>query len=509
MNDSDSDDCETVNLRKENEKLKRELKASTLHLATLAHKEYQVPDGSIREDYQKICRAFETWIDYASSDEASDFKTKFRDAIKSEEKTYTLRGIGIEYQPPAALDPKLDFLKSSDMLHYLILSLLIGKYVFYAILKRQYPVGVTESQEDTLLGIEKEMVRMGKAKSKISQWKADSLTALCASREYKDEQSKLLSRLQNALEKDLSFWFDFGPSSRSKSRLRTEILEPSVKLHLEMQCSTQNYEFVDETYFQSRRSSSNGEYSLDLVKDISTWKTITSDGTEDVFQCVYPGLVVHSMETEDVSELAGPIMAVYRKSFGPHAKRSTASSSVKSSSRGDNLLKETREPKQQKTSTSALSSFANSLFRGSGRKLGDDRQPPEQSIWRRRTSRDTGSKHLEYPSLSYDETMSYKNSSQPVQDWSAHGSSNKYTRTLTAELYAKDEIISQPEDSKAIEYTATPQQPYGYYHGRPNVPDGTNYNPDPFGDSLHCDTIDIRLGFDEVETSEEHRNIGG
>ncbi|KAF7950310.1 hypothetical protein EAE96_007597 [Botrytis aclada] len=472
MNDSDSDDYETVNLRNENEQLKRELKASTLHLATLAHKEYQVPDGSIREDYQKICRAFETWIDYASSDEPGDFKTKFRDALKSEEKTYTLRAIGIVYQPPAASDPKLDCLKSSDMLHYLILSLLIGKYVFYGILKRQYPLGLTESQEDTLLSIEKEMVRMGKARSKISQWKADSLTALCASREYKDELSKLLSSLQNALEKELSFWFDFGPSSRSKSRLRTEILEPSVKLHLEMQCSTQDYEFVDETYFQSRRSSSNGEYSRDLVKEISTWKTITSDGTEDVFQCVYPGLLVHSIDTEDVSELIGPIMAVYKKSLGPQAKRSTASSSVRSSSRGDTLLKETRESKQQRTTTGALSNFANSLFRSGGRKLGEDRQSSEQSTCRRRGSRDTGSKYLQYPSLSYNESMSYTQFSQPVQEWSTRGSPTEYTRTLTAERYAEDEIISQPDDSKAIEYTATSQQPYGYYQGRPSVSDG-------------------------------------
>ncbi|TGO47897.1 hypothetical protein BCON_0259g00060 [Botryotinia convoluta] len=469
MNDSDSDDSEKANLRKENEELKSELKASTLHLATLAHKEYQVPDGSIREDYQKICRAFETWIDYASSDRPGDFRSKFRDALKSEEKTYALRAIGIEYQPPAALDPKLDYLKSLDMLHYLILSLVIGKYVFYEIFIRQYPVGVTESQEDTLLGIEKEMVKMGKAKSKISQWKADSLTALCASREYKDEQSKEISRLQNDLEEELSFWYDFGDFSRSKARLRSQILEPSVKLHLEMQCSTQSYELFDEPYFQSRGSSSKGEHSQDLVKEISTWRTVTSDGTEDVFQCVYPGLVVHNTETEDASELVGPIMAVYKKNVGQQAKRSTTFSSVKSSSRGDSLLKETREPKQQKTSTSRLSSFAKPWFRVSGRKLGEDRQPPEQSIWRRRGSRDTSSKHFQDPSLSYDESMSHTQFSQPVQDWSVHGSPTKYTRTLTAEPYAQDKIISQPEGSKAVEYTATPQQLHVYYQGRPSV----------------------------------------
>lgn len=167
MTDSDSDDSEITRLRKENGELKRELKASTLHLATLAHKEYQVPDGSIREDYKKICRAFETWIDYASSDGPGDFRSKFRDALKSEERTYALKSIGIEYQPPAASDPKLDYLKSLDMLHYLILSLVIGKYVFYEIFMREYPVGVTESQSDTLLGIEKEMVKMGKGRKLV------------------------------------------------------------------------------------------------------------------------------------------------------------------------------------------------------------------------------------------------------------------------------------------------------------------------------------------------------
>lgn len=307
------------------------------------------------------------------------------------------------------------------------------------------------------------------AKSKISQWKADSLTALCASREYKDEESEEISRLQNDLEEELSFWYDFGDFPRANVRLRSEILDPSVKLHSEMRCSTQIYELFDDPYFQSKGSSSKGEYSQDLVKEISTWRTVTSDGTEDVFHCIYPGLMVHNAETEDMSKLVGPIMAVFKKNVDQQAKRSTTFSSVKSSPRGDNLLKETRELKHQKTLTSRLSSFAKPWFRSRGRKLGDGRQPPEQPMWRRRASRDTGSKHFQHPSLSYNESMSYTQLSQPVQDWSAHGSPSKYTRTLTAKPYVEDEIISQPEDSKAIEYITTPQQPYGYSQGRPSV----------------------------------------
>ncbi|KAF7890797.1 uncharacterized protein EAF01_010606 [Botrytis porri] len=484
MNDSDSDDSENANLKKENEELRRELKASTLHLATLAHKEYQVPDGSIREDYQKICRAFETWIDYASSNESGDFRSDFRDALQSEEKTHALRAIGIEYQPPAASDPKLDYLKSLDMLHYFILSLLIGKYVFNEILRRKYPVGVTESQEDTLLGIEKEMIKMGKAKSKISQWKADSLTALCASREYKDEQSKEISHLQNDLEEEMSFWCDFGDSSRSKARLRSEILEPAVKLHLEMQCSTQSYEIFDEP----RRSSSKGEYSQDLVKEISTWKTMTSDGTEDVFQCVYPGVMVQSMETEDESVLVEPIMAVYKKNFWPQAKRSTTSSSMKSSSRVDNSMKGPRNSKHQKISTSAsknlIGYFRNPFTGSSGRKSGDDRQSPERKSPRRRrslessssrpnrrASRDTSSKQVQIISSGHDQTISYQDLSQPLQDWkmAVHGSSTTYTRVLTANPHENNEYFVEVEPEEM--YTASPEQSSVAYYGRASVPD--------------------------------------
>ncbi|TGO69499.1 hypothetical protein BOTNAR_0010g00360 [Botryotinia narcissicola] len=485
MTDSDSDDSEITRLGKENEELKRELKASTLHLATLAHKEYHIPDGSIREDYQKICRAFETWIDYASFDEPGDFRNKFRDALKYEEKTYRLRAIGIKYQSPAASDPKLEYLQSLGMLHYLIMSLIIGKNVFYGILGRKYPIGVTKSQEDTLLSIEKEMVKMGKEKSKISQWKADSLTALCASREYKDEESKEISRLQNALEEESSFWYDFGDSPRSKARLRREILESSVKLHLEMQCSIHNYEIFNELM----RGSSKGEHSQDLVKEISTWKTMTSDGTEDVVQCVYPGVMVHNMENEDESVLVEPIMAVYKKHFGPQAKRSTTSSSVKSSSRADSPMKEPRNFKHQKISNSAskkiISYVRNSFAGSSGRKSGDDQQSPERKSPRRRrslessssrpnrrVSRDTSSKQVQFVSSGYDQTISYPDFSQPSQDWkmAVHGSSTTYARILTADPHENDECIVKVE-AEEMEYTASPEQSSVSYYGRAIVPD--------------------------------------
>lgn len=155
-------DSEIINLRRENDELRKKFKASTLHLAELAHKEYQVPDRSIGEDYQKPCRAIESWIDYASSDEPADFRNRFKEALKTEEKTHKLRDIGFEYQRPAASDKVLDWMKNLDMLHYYILSLTIGKCVFSDILMKRYPIGTTEPQQAVFSSIEQEMIRVGK-----------------------------------------------------------------------------------------------------------------------------------------------------------------------------------------------------------------------------------------------------------------------------------------------------------------------------------------------------------
>ncbi|KAF7861931.1 hypothetical protein EAF04_007812 [Stromatinia cepivora] len=496
MNDSDSDDSvdlkeKNEKLRKENEELRKDLKESTLQLAALAHKEYQVPEGSIREDYQKICRAIETWIDYA---EPGDFRNRFKEALKTEEKSHKLGGIGIDYQHFAASDPKLDFLKSLDMLPYFILSLIIGKYVFLEVLMKPYPIGVTEPQQAMFLSIEKEMSRIGKAKSKINQWRSDTLTALCATRSYKDKQADQLCRIQDALEKDLSFWYENSGSARSKARLRTEILEPSIKLHLEMQCSTQRYELIDERDVQFEPSSSEGQYLPYEVKEITTWKTMASDGTEESLQCLYPGLVVYDMEAVEKSELVEPIMAVFKRDTLPQARRSETSSSSKSfSQRAESAAKDTRDYKHQKTAAGASSkgiggSFFNkaTAWVESSLKSGDNRQSPERTSRRRRSpepsssrpnrraSLDTSSKEFQYTPSSYDQTMSYPQPSQPIQDWpaSVHASPTTYTRKLTAEPHEEGKIIVETQYGK-MAYTSSPGQPSGYYYGRPSVPDGT------------------------------------
>jgi len=203
--------------------------------------------------------------------------------------------------------------------------------------------------------------------------------------------------------------------------------------------------------------------------------------------------VVCNFETGEELELVGPVMAVYKRSVSPQAKRSTTSSSVKSSSqRADSQMKETRDAKYQKTTPSASKSIggyvlnaANAVF-GSGRKPGDDRRSPERTSPRnrrspepstsrpsRRASRDTGSKQIQYPSLGYDydQTTSYPQSVQPTQDWQIQASPSTYTRSFTTGPYG-DEITVEVAEPEEIEHPPSPERPVDYYHGRPNVSDG-------------------------------------
>jgi hypothetical protein len=78
MNDHD----EILRLKEENVRLKKELHGYEVHMASLCHKGYQVPDGEIKDEYQRIYKAIERWIRYALHDEpAANFGETFQDAI--------------------------------------------------------------------------------------------------------------------------------------------------------------------------------------------------------------------------------------------------------------------------------------------------------------------------------------------------------------------------------------------------------------------------------------------
>ncbi|KAG9237960.1 hypothetical protein BJ875DRAFT_480770 [Amylocarpus encephaloides] len=449
----DSDEIET--LKSENEALKCALKEATLQLAALAHKEYQVPDGSIRDDYEKRCRAIEIWIDYACSDQPNDFRNKYREALKNEDKTHRLETLGIGLQGPATSDPTLEWRKKLDTLHYYILSLTIGRYVFQEILMRPYPVGTTPSQESAFLSIEKEMLKMGKTKSKKNQWRSDTLRALCSSKSFHSRHQYELSRLWEPLQGDLTYWLKSGCLSKHKARLQREIFAPAVKLHREILFSTQQYEF---NFITTRDLQFVPKVGLEeaipyIGKDITTWKTMTDEFTYTNFQCIYPSLAAYDMEAENKSELVKPVVAVYKHNFPPVAKLSTASSASSSPQRTDSPLKESREYKLHKT-TSTFRNTGNSWFewasRGS-RKAGDSRRSPESAS--RRAIRDSKSTQSRNRHMSQDQSINHPPPNQTPQNQEPQASSYKYSHPPTGETQQYEDItVEEPEEMQNSTY---------------------------------------------------------
>ncbi|KAI9650817.1 hypothetical protein NHQ30_000850 [Ciborinia camelliae] len=510
-------DSEMMNLAKENERLRKELKEAKQLVAALAHKEYQVPDGSIKEDYQKLCQAIEKWVDYASSKELGDFKNRFGEALNIEAETHMLREIGIQCRLPAALDPRMHWLGRLDMLHYFILSLTIVKHIFCEIFTKQYPIGVTESQRATFLRIEKEMSRMGKEKSKISQWRLETLTAICASRSYKDEQKRQLSRIQNDLEKELSFWYKNSSSPGSKAQLQTDIIDPAVKLHQDMQCSTKKYDFSDRRDAQSKPSSGNEQYLPDIVKEITTWKTMTSDGTDVFFQVLYPGIEMFDLETEKKSELVGPIMTVYKRGLGiemydlkteeekpelvepimavyetgdpPQAGPSATSSSAKSPSRAKGSIKETRDSKHRKTGNSepkGINYFILNLItkQGSREKSGNDRNFSERTTPRGR---------------SYSESSSSRTSRRASHDTSSNQTQNppsksRHSTTRISSL-RPSRHTSRATNLNQVQY---PSQSYDRTMGNTQLSPSTQNGPGDASPSTYTHTFTAGPHSDEI-----------
>ncbi|KAL1962683.1 hypothetical protein VTN77DRAFT_9317 [Rasamsonia byssochlamydoides] len=360
-------------LREENQRLRSELYECTLRLAELSHRDFQVPDGAVRDDYQKICQAIETWIDYASRDEDGDFQDIYRDALDREQRTHKLRHLGLDPERRAASDPKLKELKNLETVHYFILSLVIGRHIF-DLLQQPYPVGMTKEQRAMLEDIEAEMLRMGKAPSRVYQWKSETLTALCASESFKKRKEEEVSVLWHELKDELSGWLSGGDTfSKHKDRLRQEVLESAVHLHQAMRCSIQQYmvSWRPEDGQQADTDSIGETDSAWTSKDLATWRTVTSSNDAGHhFHRLYPGVIRLAMEEgQEKLQLVKPVMVVHKTPGPYHARRWIISSAHSSPVRIDSLTKEPRQTKRHhrsRTSSSVSRSHSQSRSQSQG-----------------------------------------------------------------------------------------------------------------------------------------------
>ncbi|PQE22611.1 hypothetical protein CJF31_00001562 [Rutstroemia sp. NJR-2017a BVV2] len=472
-----------MRLREENRLLRSDLHEAALRLAIAAHKEYQVPDGSIRDDYQKLCSAIETWIDHVSEVSDDAFSEYFRDqyiqAVRREDKNQTLRDLGIDWYRSAHSVTNLNWLKDLDTLHYYILSLTVGKFIFSGILMRQYPVGTTGPQKMIFSSIEAEMLRMGKAKSKKNQWRADTLRALCASEEFQVEQDSQLKALWKNLQGELSLWLRPSDIAKHQNRLEQNIFNPAVKLHMDMQCSAQQYDLIsppaDDQFVSSSRSY---DESHESVKEITNWKTRARNATDVNVLCIYPGIITYNVEAEVESELVKPVMAVLKRStLLPQVRHSTKSPARSSSQGSDASSNDPRDAKAQRFTAGTPKVPATSNYKLVGlrslgspsRRMNDSPRSPEPSRRSRRSSQDTNTSS---PRHEQSQKSSYFTPIQQERQRSASHSGHSYlphhSETQRSRPHGEETII-EGDEAVQTNYRALSPEPIDESFGRPNM----------------------------------------
>jgi hypothetical protein len=317
------------------------------------------------------------------------------------------------------------------------------------------------------------------AKSKKNQWRADTLRALCASEEFQVEQDRRLQDLRKKLQEELSYWLRPVDIAKYQNRLERDIFTPAVKIHMDIQCSAQQYEVISpsagDPFVYSSRSY---DESHESVKEITTWKTRARNATDIDVLCIYPGIKTYVADAEVETELVRPVMAVRKRlNLPPQPRHSTKSSASSSSQRSDSPSNEPRDAKAQKSmaGTPKAPATSNSIF-GSlrsftspSRKWSDSARSPEPSRKNRRPPQDTNATS---PYHEQSQKSSYFSTAQQERQRSVSSSGRPYlshpSETQRSRSYGEETIAEGNETVEPYYRTASPE-PIDQSHGRSNM----------------------------------------
>ena len=169
-------------------------------------------------------------------------------------------------------DPLHEFVRKADISAWgpydcsnlYILSVVIQFILDHFVFKKTYPIAITDEQSLVLIEVEKAMLHTAQApgqagahvspnqqsdkdgpgQERIDLWRSETLkalTALC-------ENGALLEEVSKKICSDLGHIFSpwllgAGPFAKVEERFRQEVLDPAIRLHQDLKCSSYRYEF--------------------------------------------------------------------------------------------------------------------------------------------------------------------------------------------------------------------------------------------------------------------------
>jgi len=312
-------------LKDENDKLRADLEECTSIILARVAKQDQASDASIRDDYIDICTAIEAWIKKITFNSKKDsFKTKYMENLRHLDAGRQIaREIGYTGLNPHELG-------NFDNCDYFILSLIIGHSLHEYIFGRPYPIGITIEQERVMdkvkRGMKSPALNKGILKavlpyrllanigfveqSSIDQWRLDTVSALIAHQDFKEEQVKDTEEVLAMTKEAILPWLpDSGAFVKNESKFRRDILDPAVRVHRAMQTSTYSYKMV----YPELRAGTVPQQMVDelyTLKDFGTWAEVTNNEVKGILSNLYPSIVRFSAGTNTEVELLKPVVLV-------------------------------------------------------------------------------------------------------------------------------------------------------------------------------------------------------
>ncbi len=163
---------------------------------------------------------------------------------------------------------------------------------------------------------------------RLDIWRSDTLTALTALSENPNRLDRASRKICNRLRRILSpCLFEAGPFAKVEARFKREILDPAIRLHQDLRCSSHRYDTRPITDFDKLSP----KQMLDEwgLKDADTWQKPRSEReVGKALYCLHPSIirlrtkgtfpmliakpviVVTSAERESISNLYGNTYSV-------------------------------------------------------------------------------------------------------------------------------------------------------------------------------------------------------
>ena len=215
----------------------------------------QISDSSIKTVFEQIHRSIDGFVYDVMEDVDDD----------------ALRHYCLELQRRGSRDPLHDFVRKAnislwgpyDCSNLYILSVVIQYILDIFVFKEPYPIGITDKQSRVLKKVEKAMLHTGQApgqagahvsldqhlnrdalgQERVDLWRSETLTALTARRENGANLEKVSREICSDHLGDLfSPWLlGAGPFAKVEERFRQEILDPAIRLHQDLKCSSYRY----------------------------------------------------------------------------------------------------------------------------------------------------------------------------------------------------------------------------------------------------------------------------